>query len=100
MAAILGTVQARVLIQVGDMQPIEVGAIELPVHADVVIPAAAGAPGLEVYERADEKWAWRLRAANGQIIATDGGQGYENREDCDRMAKAVVVGLHAPRGLE
>lgn len=53
----------------------------------------------EVYRREDGKWAWRLRAANGEIIATDGGQGYENEGDCERIGKAVVVGLYAPRGL-
>lgn len=37
---------------------------------------------LEVYRRADGLWAWRLKAKNGRIIATDGGQGYERRHDC------------------
>jgi uncharacterized protein YegP (UPF0339 family) len=51
---------------------------------------------LDVYKRNDGKWAWRLVAPNGQIIATDGGQGYENRGDCERMGKAVTSGEHAP----
>lgn len=51
---------------------------------------------LEIYQRADKRWAWRLRAGNGAIIATDGGQGYENRADCARVARAVVDGLYAP----
>jgi uncharacterized protein YegP (UPF0339 family) len=51
---------------------------------------------LDVYKRNDGKWAWRLVAPNGQIIATDGGQGYENRRDCEAVAKAVVRGDHAP----
>ena len=54
---------------------------------------------LQVYQRADERWAWRLLASNGEVIATDGGQGYENRGDCERVAKAVVVGFYAPRDL-
>ena len=29
-----------------------------------------------IYKRTDGKWAWRLTADNGQIIATDAGQGY------------------------
>lgn len=51
---------------------------------------------LEIYQRTDKRWAWRLRAGNGQIIATDGGQGYERRTDCARVARAVVDGLYAP----
>lgn len=53
----------------------------------------------EVYRREDGKWAWRLRAANGEIIATDGGQGYENEGDCARIGASVVVGLYAPADL-
>lgn len=47
---------------------------------------------VEVYQRADDRWAWRLRSGNGQIIATDGGQGYENEADCARIATAIVDG--------
>ncbi|ERG63524.1 hypothetical protein L332_03525 [Agrococcus pavilionensis RW1] len=49
---------------------------------------------LEVYQRADDLWAWRLRATNGQIIATDGGQGYVDRGECARMAEQVIDGHH------
>lgn len=52
-------------------------------------------PNLEIYQRADKRWAWRLRAGNGSIIATDGGQGYENRTDAARMADAITSGLYA-----
>jgi uncharacterized protein YegP (UPF0339 family) len=51
---------------------------------------------LEVFERTDGRWAWRLFAGNGEIIATDGGQGYENRGDCERIADAIVRGAYAP----
>lgn len=47
---------------------------------------------LEIYERTDGRWAWRLVAANGNIIATDGGQGYENRSDCSSIAQHIVAG--------
>ena len=56
-------------------------------------------PELTIYQRTDHRWAWRLRAGNGEIIATDGGQGYENEADCRRTATAVVTGLYAPKGL-
>lgn len=46
----------------------------------------------EVYEREDGKWAWRLKAANGEIIATDGGQGYENKQDAQELVHNLVEG--------
>lgn len=46
---------------------------------------------LHCYKRSDNKWAWRLTADNGAIVATDGGQGYNNYSDCQAMADAVVV---------
>ena len=45
---------------------------------------------LEVYKREDGKWAWRVRAGNGQIIATDGGQGYDHLSDAHEMALRVL----------
>jgi uncharacterized protein YegP (UPF0339 family) len=43
----------------------------------------------------DGKWAWRLRADNGEVIATDGGQGYENEADARAMADAIIGGNYA-----
>lgn len=54
---------------------------------------------LDIYQRTDKRWAWRLIAGNGQTIATDGSQGYENRADCARIATAIITGLYAPKGL-
>ncbi len=48
-----------------------------------------------VYVRADKRWAWRLTADNGQVIATDGGQGYEDEAEARRMADRVVGGQYA-----
>lgn len=45
-----------------------------------------------VFQRADCKWAWRLVADNGQVVATDGGQGYENEQDARTMADRVIGG--------
>ncbi|WP_168217862.1 DUF1508 domain-containing protein [Occultella kanbiaonis] len=47
-----------------------------------------------VYKRADGRWAWNLKADNGLIIATDGGQGYENEGDARTIADAVVGGAY------
>ena len=45
-----------------------------------------------IYKRADGKWAWRLKADNGAIVATDGGQGYNKREDAELMVDYIVSG--------
>jgi uncharacterized protein YegP (UPF0339 family) len=45
-----------------------------------------------LYKRTDGKWAWRLKADNGAIIATDGGQGYDNESDARSMADRIISG--------
>ncbi|MDW3216731.1 MAG: YegP family protein [Ilumatobacteraceae bacterium] len=53
-------------------------------------------PKIVVYERRDAsnkptgEYGWRLRADNGNIIATDGGQGYKDREFTARMAERII----------
>ena len=37
---------------------------------------------LEFYVREDDKYGWRLKADNNEIIANDAGQGFENKQDC------------------
>lgn len=44
-----------------------------------------------LYKRADDKWAWNLKV-NGQVVATDGSQGYENESDARDMAERVITG--------
>lgn len=38
-------------------------------------------PYVEVYKRADNLYDWRMKAGNGEIVATSGGQGYTERND-------------------
>ena len=45
-----------------------------------------------IYKRTDGKWAWRLTVNNGQIIATDGDQGYNNEADARSMADRIIGG--------
>jgi uncharacterized protein YegP (UPF0339 family) len=45
-----------------------------------------------LFQRDDGRWAWHLEADNGRIIATDGGQGYENEDDARSMAERVIGG--------
>ncbi|WP_193614311.1 DUF1508 domain-containing protein [Nocardioides lijunqiniae] len=47
-----------------------------------------------VYKRKDGKWAWNLKV-NGRIVATDGGQGYENQSDARGMADRIISGEFA-----
>jgi uncharacterized protein YegP (UPF0339 family) len=50
-------------------------------------PAAVLASGLragatfEIYQDNRKEYRWRLKAANGQVIATS-GQGYKSKADC------------------
>jgi len=44
---------------------------------------------VQVFKRADGKWGWHRKSENGTIVSTDGGQGYENLEDCLAIAKDV-----------
>ena len=46
---------------------------------------------IEIFKRKDKKWSWRVRAANGQILATDGHQGYENLGDARHTAETVTA---------
>lgn len=51
---------------------------------------------LDFYTRKDGKWAWRAKTRNHEIIATDGGQGYENKQDAMDAATLVTgVGLRS-----
>lgn len=44
-----------------------------------------------LYKRTDKKWAWRL-VVNGNIVAVDGSQGYENEADARSMADRIIAG--------
>jgi uncharacterized protein YegP (UPF0339 family) len=50
----------------------------------------------ETYQDAGKKYRWRLKATNGQIIATS-GQGYSDKRDCkgaiDRIKKDAATKL-------
>ncbi len=46
----------------------------------------------EVYKRADGKYAFRVRAGNNEIVATDGGQGYSNKSDAKSTLEKLMRG--------
>ena len=35
----------------------------------------------EIYKRADGKFGFRVKTANGQVVATNGGQGYSDKSN-------------------
>ncbi|QIX53951.1 hypothetical protein [Rhodococcus sp. DMU1] len=47
-----------------------------------------------IVERADGKWGRQL-VVNGNIVTTDGNQGYENEAFCRRMADRITGGEFA-----
>lgn len=55
---------------------------------------------VEIYVRRSllrkRRFGWRLRAENGQVIATDGGQGYEREADAIQTLRSI---RHPTRGI-
>jgi uncharacterized protein YegP (UPF0339 family) len=50
----------------------------------------------EPYEDAKKEHRWRLKATNGQIIATS-GQGYKDKRDCENAIEAIKKGAEKAR---
>jgi uncharacterized protein YegP (UPF0339 family) len=46
----------------------------------------------ELYKRNDDKWAFRVKASNGEIVATDGGQGYSAKADAKATLEKLMRG--------
>lgn len=46
----------------------------------------------EVYKRKDGKWAFRIKASNGQVVATDGSQGYANKKSASATLAKLLAG--------
>lgn len=45
---------------------------------------------VEIYQRKDGKWSWRLRSGlNGKIVASDAAQGYSRRIDTVEIARSI-----------
>ena len=50
------------------------------------------ASGGELFKRKDGKWAFRVRASNGQVVATDGGQGYSSKTAARNTLQKLLGG--------
>jgi len=48
----------------------------------------------ELYKRNDGKWAFRVKASNGEIVATDGGQGYVAKGDAESTLTKLLSGTY------
>jgi len=46
----------------------------------------------QVYKRTDGKWAFRVKASNGETVATDGGQGYEAKASAVSTLEKLLKG--------
>jgi uncharacterized protein YegP (UPF0339 family) len=55
---------------------------------------AGGYPSCEEYQRKDGKWAFRIKSANGQVVATDGSQGYATKSSCTRTSTKILAGTY------
>lgn len=50
----------------------------------------------ETYQDAGKQHRWRLKATNGQVIATS-GQGYKDRRDCENVIDVIKKGAEKAR---
>lgn len=46
----------------------------------------------EIYERKDGKFAFRVKASNGEVVATDGGQGYSAKASARSTLEKLLRG--------
>lgn len=53
---------------------------------------------VEVFKRTDGLWDWRVRAANGKVVATSGSRGYTERNDAREMAELLFPTLEVWHG--
>ena len=46
----------------------------------------------QIYKRADGKYGFRVKASNGQVVATDGSQGYNDKADARSTLEKLLAG--------
>jgi uncharacterized protein YegP (UPF0339 family) len=63
------------------------GGLVAPGAVATALGAAAGLT-FEIYDDAKQEFRWRLKAANGQVIAT-AGQGYKAKADCQHGIEII-----------
>ena len=48
----------------------------------------------EIYTRKDGKYAFRVKASNGEVVATDGGQGYSSKSTARATLEKLLAGTY------
>ena len=55
---------------------------------------------IALFRRPDDQcWSWRLHGPGGNIIAADGGRGYESKSAAAAMAMSIIGGMYAHADL-
>ena len=74
-----------------------VGALSgAPARANTSCPDGNIGRRFEVFQQTNGQWRWRLWAANGNIIAEAGGDGYTSKAGCLNGIEAVRAAAQAP----
>jgi len=60
-----------------------------PMATDKVIAARADKLKFEIYQDNAKEFRWRLKAANGESLATS-GQGYKSKADCKNGVERIM----------
>jgi hypothetical protein len=66
----------------------------------MMVPMSPPAASATVYRRTDQRFAFRVEAANGEVIAVDGAQGYERAGDAGTIADRLERGYRIVIALE
>jgi uncharacterized protein YegP (UPF0339 family) len=67
---------------------VSAGALALNLASRTAPAAAAAGMTFEIYADAKKEFRWRLKAGNGQVIATS-GQGYKAKADCQHAIEII-----------
>jgi uncharacterized protein YegP (UPF0339 family) len=64
-----------------------------PIDAPGVVGWESNVAGSgEIFKRADGKFGFRVHASNGQVVATDGNQGYSSKSDAKSTLEKLLNG--------
>ena len=59
---------------------------------------SANQPHFEIYRDTAHDWRWRLRAANGRIVA-DSAEGYASKRNVNRAITAMLDAVGGSHGM-
>jgi uncharacterized protein YegP (UPF0339 family) len=70
-----------------------------PVRGPAIAADEKGALTFEVYKDAKEEFRWRLKAANGKVIAVS-SEGYKAKADCEHGIELIKAGAATAKVTE